>query len=480
MGRVGQPPQAGFMSPAINRPDSFTVSGPVTTNGVAVFTVKAGENITLTDARTDEPFFKIVSDNGSLQAYPGDTSSLAGSAVSGQRLMSFGSTTPNTQFGRLSYQNGAYSAQWGNVTQNDINRHDNPVGVKLNGNSVPAFVREGSVRLNNVGLAGTAFVTGTGGFANDWTNIQGNLLQVGYGLSSSGNGNQFYVDVQQETKYPLDYLQSEQRWFAFSTRRLSHEAELCMEVYRNNDPTDTAQIGWDNNGYLSISQLGLFSNGADVRVKTWYNQSGNGYHATVPDLASNVNRGPMIYPSSGAIRTIGGNSKIALDFGGSQFMRADTGGTGDVDQPLWATVVGAYDSTGNAMYFFDGDDNDRTLFFSQFGGTPTVQRWSWGAGSYPITDIQTDTNDHLFIMMYNGASSSFRIDGTTAGNSPQDVGTGDNDGLTIGERFQPQTGSKLNGKIAEIVMFRGNSSMAFTDTFVSKYETNTNNYYDIF
>ena len=50
------------------------------------------------------------------------------------------------------------------------------------------------------------------------------------------SGISFTVDVQQETKYPLDYLKVEQRWFAFSTRRLSHEAELCMEVYRDNDP----------------------------------------------------------------------------------------------------------------------------------------------------------------------------------------------------------------------------------------------------
>ena len=59
MGRVGQPPQPGFMTPAINRPDSFTVSGPVTTNGVAVFTIKAGENITLDDGRPSDPFFKV-------------------------------------------------------------------------------------------------------------------------------------------------------------------------------------------------------------------------------------------------------------------------------------------------------------------------------------------------------------------------------------------------------------------------------------
>ena len=474
MGRVGQPPQAGFMTPQINRPDSFTVSGPVTTNGVAVFTILAGENITLDDSRPTDPFFKEISDNGSLQGYPGDTTSMAGSPVKGQRLMSFGSTNPNTAFGRLSFQNGSYTTLWGNLTQNDIGRQDNPVGVKINGGSEPSFVREGSVKTNNAGFAGTAFLTGTGSFANDWTNIQGNLLQVGYGLSPSGTSNRFYVDVQQETKYPLDYLKVEQRWFAFSTRRLSHEAELCMEVYRDNDPTDTAQIGWDSNGYLSIAQLGLFSNGADVRVKTWYNQSGNGYHATVPDLASNVNRGPMIYPSSGAIRTIGGNSKITLDFGGSQFLVADTGGSGDVAQPLGGTCVGAFDNTTGQQYMFDGDDADRTLFFGD------AQTLRWGANPYPSIASARNTDDHIWIMMFNGANSFFRQDGTTLTANSTDVGTGDNDGMTIGTRHTQGVANNLNGKISEIVMFKGNASMNFTDTFVSKYETNTNNYYDIF
>ena len=480
MGRVGQPPQAGFMTPAINRPDSFTVSGPITTNGVAVFTILAGENITLIDSRPTDPFFKEIADNGSLQAYPSDNSSIAGSPVKGQRLMSFGSTNPNTVFGRISFQNGSYNTLWGNVTQSDINRQDNPIGVKVNGGSVPAFVREGSVRTNNLGNAGTAFVTGTGAFANDWTNIQGNLLQVGYGLSPSGLSNRLYVDVQQETKYPLDYLKVEQRWFAFSTRRLSHEAEFCMEVYREGDVTDTTQIGWDSNGLINVSQLTAHSSKggvpANVRVKTWYNQSGNGYHATVVNLVANPLRGPLIYSasSSSVARTIGSNNVPALDFTSAQYLVADTGGSADVQQPLWGACVGAFDTTTGQRYMFDGDDDDRTLFF----GDGVSLRW--GANPYPTISSARNTDDHIWIMQYNGDPSFFRQDGTTLTANSTDVGTGDNDGMTIGTRYTAGVGNMLDGKIAEIVMFRGNASMAFTDTFVSKYETNANNYYNIF
>ena len=82
--------------------------------------------------------------------------------------------------------------------------------------------------------------------------------------------------------------------------------------------------------------------------------------------------------------------------------------------------------------------------------------------------------------MFNGANSFFRQDGTTLTANSTDVGTGDNDGMTIGTRHTQGVANNLNGKISEIVMFKGNASMNFTDTFVSKYETNTYNYYDFF
>ena len=99
---------------------------------------------------------------------------------------------------------------------------------------------------------------------------------------------------------------------------------------------------------------------------------------------------------------------------------------------------------------------------------------------YPTIVGARNTDDHIWIMQYNGDPSFFRQDGTTLTANSTDVGTGDNDGMTIGTRYTQGVANMLDGKIAEIVMFQGSASMNFTDTFVSKYETNTNNYYDIF
>lgn len=478
MSRVGQGPLPGYESPSINRPNSFTVSGPVTTDGVAVFTIQAGQNVTLEDGKFS--YDKVLLDDGNLQKF--SASGDNGSAVSGQRIINWGTTNGLLTAGRAIYQNGAYTAVWGNIIQNDITRQDNPVMFKTNeGEMVTSGVREGLVKMYQSQNAGKGFLTGTGQFTNDWTTLSGNIFQMGYGLGDGAGGdtgNVVYADFSQITKYPLDFLDPDQRWFAFSTRRLSYQAENCMEVYRNNDPNDTQVIGWDNNGYIDVSALGLFGAGAVVRVKTWYNQSGNGYHATVPDLAANPTRGPVIFPSSGSARTIGGNAKLCLEFSAAQFLIADTGGTGDVDQPLWAAVVGAYDVVGGVnAYFFDGDDTDRTFFFSQT--LSGVRRWSWGttiSTTATLPGSEIDTDGHIFAIQYNGTTSSLKKDAQVIGYN-LDIGPGDNDGMTIGARYTQS--SLLDGIIAEIIMFSGSSSMAFDDNFMSKYLTNANTYYDI-
>jgi len=480
MGRVGQPPQAGFMTPNIDRPNTFTVSGPVNTNGVAVFTIRQGENVLIEEGKF--VYEKSVFDKGNLQAFDTSTDS-SGTANMGSRILNFGNTNQNTQPGRIAFQQGAVNTGWANVVQSDITRTDNPTGYKMNeGDMVSSFVREGVVVRANTANIGQNFMASSSGTFTQWQQVIGNIFQVGYGLGNgSGSAGKFvYADFSQEAKYPLDFLKREQHVFAFSTRRLSYSAPYCMEVYREGDVTDTAQIGWNANGLINVSQLAAHSSKggapANIRVKTWYNQSVNGVDATVPDLVANPLRGPLIYSvsSSSVARTIGANNVPALDFGLSQYLVADTGGSGDVAQPLWTTCVGAFDTTTGQRYMFDGDDADRTLFF---GDGASLR---WGAGSYPTISSVRNTDDHIWIMQFNGDPSFFRQDGTTLTSNSTNVGTQSNDGMTIGTRFTAGAGNMLDGKIAEIVMFKGNASMNFTDAWISRYETQTNLYFDIF
>jgi hypothetical protein len=471
MGRVGESPQPGYQSPAINRPDNFTVSASVTTDGVALFTIRSGTNATVVPGKFE--YTKGVGDNGNLQKY--EFPSTNGAPQSGQRILNFGNTNSATGFGRVATQFGGINSGWANVTQSDMSRHDNPVGFKMNeGTTVAAFVREGCITFNNFINIGQAYVTGTGGATTQWQQLTGNIFQIGYGLGNGAGaqGKRFYADVSQETKYPLDFLKHDQRWFAFSTRRLSYEADYCMEVYRNNDPTDTALIGWDSNGYIKVSDLALFSQNAIVRVKTWYNQSGNGYHAEVPDLVANPTRGPEIYSGTALSATFGTNARACLRFRGINFLVANTGGSGDVQQPLWTIASGSFDNAGSTEYLFDGDSANRTFLFQ--GGTAL----NWGVSNTASSALgSSSTADRLYQAQYNTTNSDLRIDDTIEA-SAQNVGTGGNDGMTIGARYNAT--QLLNGTIAEIVMFKGNSSMGFNDNYVSRYNVSTNNYFGIY
>ena len=469
MGRVGEPPQAGYMTPQINRPDSFTVSGPVTTESKAVFFLKGGENITVIPGKTSDT--RLIGDSGNLPEFPftGGTTIVAGDLAKGQRILNTGTTDSSQAAGDICVQPQGTFGPWQVTNQLSTDFLNSTVGVKTNeGDSEPAFIREGCVGLNQNASIGKAFLTTTG-TANDWTAIDGNIFQVGYGLgdASGSAGKGFFADFTQQARYPLDYLDKDARWFAFSTRRLSYEADLCMTVYRNDDPTDTADIGWDVTGSINVSQILTFSAGANVRVKTWYNQSGNGYHATA-DTGSSVTKGPKIYDAG--VFTFGGNSRLALKFDGAQSLVANTGGSGDVDQPLWATVCGKFDSAGVTGYYFDGDDADRTLIFQD-----TTGLIRFGAGSYPSGGA-ANTNDNLYVCQFNGVNGVLTRNGTTIATG--DVGTGDNDGMTIGSRYT--NSAFLNGEIAEIVMFKGNTSMALTDAWISRFITQTNNFYDLY
>jgi hypothetical protein len=51
-----------------------------------------------------------------------------------------------------------------------------------------------------------------------------------------------------------------------------------MEVQRVSDAA-TQDIGFDSDGLVDVDALAAFSSGSDLRVRTWYDQTGNGRHA---------------------------------------------------------------------------------------------------------------------------------------------------------------------------------------------------------
>ena len=111
MGRVGQPPQAGFMTPQINRPDSFTVSGPVTTEGKAVFFLKGGANITVIPGKTSDT--RLIGDSGNLPEFPftGGTAIIAGDLARVKRILNTGTTSAAQAAGSFAFNHREHLAR---------------------------------------------------------------------------------------------------------------------------------------------------------------------------------------------------------------------------------------------------------------------------------------------------------------------------------------------------------------------------------
>ena len=92
---------------------------------------------------------------------------------------------------------------------------------------------------------------------------------------------------------------------AYSVRKLRTDyAGPCIEAYRVSDGA-TQDIGFDSDGLIDTAAIETFASGGVVRVRTWYDQSGNALDA-VQTTAADM---PQIYDGS-AIETNGGKPAI--------------------------------------------------------------------------------------------------------------------------------------------------------------------------
>jgi len=75
---------------------------------------------------------------------------------------------------------------------------------------------------------------------------------------------------------PLDVYPAD---IAYSVRKLSSSySGFCMEVQRVSDSA-TQDIGFDSDGLVDVDELAAFDDGTGLRVRTWYDQTGNSRHA---------------------------------------------------------------------------------------------------------------------------------------------------------------------------------------------------------
>lgn len=240
--------------------------------------------------------------------------------------------------------------------------------------------------------------------------------------------------------YSLRLLDSTYTGSAIRVRRASDNAEQ--------------DIGFDNNE-LDTSALATFCSGTDGFVKTWYDQSGSANDATQTTAASQ----PKIYDSSTGVETE--NGKPAVDFDGSNdYIQSSLFTT--ISQPDTVFVVVKLDAI-EPVFITDGGTQSQTM-------NTGSNQWTTEAGSN-LRNTGIDTDQHLLMSLYNGASSEQWLDGTNTitGNA----GSDSINGVTLGASY---TGLlPMNGKIQEYLLYPSNQSSNRTGI-----ETNINDFYSIY
>jgi len=193
-------------------------------------------------------------------------------------------------------------------------------------------------------------------------------------------------------------------------------------------PLDLSPVLWlDASDTSTITEVG----GA---VSQWDDKSGNGYNVTQGTAANQ--------PTSGT-RTL--NSLNVIDFDGSDLLVKTTSPT--LSQPNVMLLVAQLDGTPAVnQTITDGT----TSTGRHIVRATSTGEWMLNSGS-TVTGGTTDTSPHVFRALFDGASSSLHVDGSSV--LAGDAGSQSLVGFAFGGVYT--VASHLDGIIAEIIVVDG-------------------------
>ena len=225
----------------------------------------------------------------------------------------------------------------------------------------------------------------------------------------------------------------------------------AIRVRRASDNTEQ-DIGFVDNE-LDTSALTTFCSGTDGFVKTWYDQSGNGYDATQATLIDQ----PQIVSSGSVILE---NGKPTIKFLNNKLQTTIFTLSA---QPITRMFVGKSNSA--TADFIDGSASNRG--FS--GGNGGINRLFAGT----ILDTGTFlTTQQLFYGLFNGASSEIVVNGVSQGTG--NSGTGGLDQVVLGSHPTVRI-VDLDGTMQEAIVYASNQNTNRTGI-----QDNINDFYSIY
>jgi len=294
-------------------------------------------------------------------------------------------------------------------------------------------------------------------------------------VSDDAIGNRFrenYIDIEAVFSYILDTYTGGTLGLSLRKQRVLYSGAL-VEIRRSSDNA-TKDFFPDSNNALSLNSedgsgttLSSWIGSDDGFVRTWYDQSGNGYDAQQTTASAQ----PQII-SSGSLITV--DSKPTIYFDGTKHLvcnsfelivdRILTASVQSVDTPTVEGVVYqvSYDISGSnrlSMGYNFSASNEMAIRLSS-GDTDSA--------SYSTTTRTIITADANF----SGNVAALRVDATnatgtastrqTVGNYPVIGARGDGD-------------FEMNGKISEFVVWNSDQS-----SNISGIETELNDYYAVY
>jgi hypothetical protein len=198
-------------------------------------------------------------------------------------------------------------------------------------------------------------------------------------------------------------------------------------------------------------------------VNTWYDQSGNGRHATQVSSSKQ----PLIVSSGSLITNIGGKPTVYFN---RSVLRSQT--FTPVSVPITSFLVNQYRVfPTNGWYVIDQGADDGVLGY--ISGTSNKNEIYNGVYLTYTENIVTGSN-YLWYALFSGSNSELNINnvGTVTGSS----GTRQSDQISIGfyGGAEPTSGI-LDGYVSEFLSYHANVSSSRT-----LIENNINNYYNIY
>ena len=153
-----------------------------------------------------------------------------------------------------------------------------------------------------------------------------------------------------------------------------------------------------------------------------------------------------------------GNQPV-MGFDGGDYYQKAFGAT--YVQPNTIIAIGRVNSTATSQFYVDGFDSTHRHWFRN----SSALYWYYGAGNNCWHNVAPDANLHIFIIIYNEATSKFYRDGGVP--SSQSVGTHTLTGATIGAIYNLY--NQLLGQISEITVINAAATLSQINQILNFY-----------